>query len=104
MSITRKIIGIILIVIVSGCAAVPMRFTNYGATQEQFMKDRYECYKETQQRASSAYINQYGGFASSQVMPSCSAFNACLASRGYFRSDANGNLVLPAGAEIQCHY
>ena len=102
MSIAIKIIGIILIVVVSGCTSGPTRFTNYGATQEQFMKDRYECYRETQQRASSAYVNRYGGAARSQVIPSCSAFLACLASRGYLLSNTSGNLIVPTGAEIQC--
>lgn len=59
------------------------------------MKDRYECYKETQQRFSDAFVGPYGGSAGSQVIPSCSAFNACMASRGYLRSDTDGNLVVP---------
>ncbi len=97
--------------ILSGCAPSYMRFvSNNNVTQDQFMRDRYACYQETQQRTSAAYINQYGGAASSRVIPSCSAFNACLAARGYYRSDTTnladfqtpGNFSVPQGAVIQC--
>lgn len=99
-----------IIVALQGCAqvqpqpaqAVQMRYTNYAATQEQFLRDRYACLQETQQRVSGAVISGYGGAARSQVIPSCSAMSACLAARGYLRS-SNGNLVVPPGTEIQCH-
>lgn len=108
----RKVILMLLSVFVSGCAnpTYYRYINNQGATQDQFMKDRYACYTETQQRVSGAYVNEYGGASSSQVMPSCSAFNACLAARGYYRSDtqnladfnAPGSLSVPAGAVIYC--
>jgi hypothetical protein len=84
---------------------------NHGASQDQFMRDRYTCYQETKTATSAAAVNQYGGAARSQVMPSCSAFNACLAARGYYRAadTANlddfkqrGNYFVPAGAQVQC--
>jgi hypothetical protein len=107
----KSFLAILLLVTLSGCAPSYIRYFNSnGASQDQFMKDRYACYQETQQRISSAYINQYGGAASSQIMPSCSAINACLAARGYYRSDttkaadlnAPGSLIVPQGAVIQC--
>src|ERR1035437_798853 len=87
-----KSIGIILLIaVLGGCATMPPTYirwmTSTSATQQQFMQDRYACLQETQQRVSGAFVNQYGGASSSQVMPPCSAFNACLASRGYYRSD-----------------
>ena len=111
MRIASKCLGVALVVAaVSGCAPTYIRYINPNATQEQFMKDRYECYQETQQRISGAYVNQYGGAASSRVMPSCSAFNACIAARGYIRSDTTnladfnqpGSLSVPQGAVLQC--
>src|SRR2546425_1016341 len=112
MSTASKQLGIILLVAtVSGCATTYYRYiSTSGATQEQFMRDRYSCYQETQQRVSNAYVNQYGGTSSSQVRPTCSAFNACLAARGYHRSDTTnladfnqpGSLSVPQGAVIQC--
>ena len=53
---SKLAIGLVLILV--GCAApqpqtqqLP-RYTNYSASQDQFMKDRYACYMETQQRVS----------------------------------------------------
>lgn len=97
-----------------GCAQQPLSYirwiSNSNATQEQFMRDRYQCLSETQQRVSQAFINQYGGASNSAVMPSCSAFNACLGAKGYFRSDTTnladfnrpGSLSVPQSAVISC--
>ena len=81
---------------------LPAKYLNYNATQDDFMKARYECYKETAQRVSDVYVNPYGGVAGSEVMPSCSAFNACMASRGFIEADTNGNFAVPQGMEIKC--
>ena len=108
----NKCLRVILVFTVfSGCATTPTYIrwiTTTGATQQQFMNDRYSCLKETQQRVSGAYVNQYGGVSNSQVQPPCSAFNACLAARGYYRSDTTnpadfnhaGSLAVPPGAVI----
>jgi hypothetical protein len=53
---------------------------------------------ETQQPAFQAA----GGAAEGVVEPSCGAFNACLAARGYSQSSA-GSLVVPREAVIRCH-
>jgi hypothetical protein len=110
----RKALGVILLIptlVVAGCAPSYMRYvSNNGASQQQFMQDRYACYQETRERVSSAAVNRYGGAASSQVIPSCSAMGACLAARGYFRSDTSdladfqkpGNYSVPQGAVLQC--
>ena len=108
---TKWICFALLIASVSGCATTYIRYlSTNNATEAQFMQDRYQCYRETQQRVSGAFVNQYGGAASSQVLPSCSAWNACLAARGYYRSDttsvaelhAQGCLFVPQGAVINC--
>jgi len=108
---TTVVIGFLLL-FVAACETSYIRYvnTNRAATQQDFMKTRYLCYKETQQRTESAYINQFGGAASSVVLPACSAFNACLAAQGYYRSDTTdrsvfnnpGNFAVPAGSDIKC--
>lgn len=100
------ILAPLFVAMTSGCTSVPsksapIRFEKTGATQEQLLRDRYECYQETKQRVSGAYVNQYSGVADSRVIPRCDAFKACLAARGYIRSDI-GNLLVPASAVIEC--
>jgi hypothetical protein len=115
MSTMEKSLGIILFAaVVSGCASEPpmyIRYTNNtGATQQQFMNDRYACYKETLEWFSRAAAYQPGGGDVGQVVPPCSPFNDCLAARGYSRSDTQnaaelnqpGSLYVPRGREIQC--
>ena len=49
-------------VAIGGCAPTYVRYlSNKGATQQQFVNDRYACLQQTQQRVSGAYVNQYGG-------------------------------------------
>jgi hypothetical protein len=81
---------------------VPIRhFTRPETTQEQFMKDRYECLQEAEQRVSGAYVNSYGGAASSQVIANCGVWVACLGARGY-TVDPNGNLSAPREMIVRC--
>ena len=111
MQIQGLVLMVALVATTSGCATTYIRWINSrGVSQEQFMKDRYACLQETQQRVSESYINQSGGAASSQVMPSCSAWNSCLSARGYYRSDTTniddfrqpGNLFVPPGTIVYC--
>lgn len=114
MSTAIRSLGILLVAMVSGCAAPAPTYTRYasntGATQQQFMRDRNACYEETRAILSAAVANKYGGAAASQVIPPCRDFNACLAARGYSRSDTSnladlnqpGSLVVPQGAALKC--
>jgi hypothetical protein len=93
--------------LVSGCASAPpppaMRWTsNNHATQEKWLNDRNGCYIETQQRMSEESVDQSGAKANSVDGPICRAFNACMAARGYMRSDTGGNLTIPEGASVLC--
>lgn len=87
-----------LVSILSGCAAV--NYDGPGSFQD-FANARYQCLQETQQRISGGYINQSGGAATSQVMPSCSAFNSCLATKGYYQNQ-NGRFN-PNSIAIRCN-
>jgi hypothetical protein len=82
-----------------------------NSTEQQFLNARYACYQETRQRTYSAYVDVYGGAASSQVLPPCDAFRACLGTRGYFQAantknlndfQAPGNFFIPKGQELRC--
>jgi hypothetical protein len=96
------------LVLVSGCASAPspppvMRWTsNNNATQERWLNDRNSCYIETQQRMSRESVDQSGTKGNSVDGPICRAFNACLAARGYVRSDTTGALTIPEGASVLC--
>lgn len=104
----------ILAITITGCASGPPSYFRFigpaNKTQQEFINERYFCLKETQQRTSNTSVNQYGGSSSSSVIPSCSAFNACLASRGFYRQDTTdlsifnqpGNFSVPQGAVINC--
>ena len=66
------------------------KFSGPGDFQ-QFAQVRYQCLQETSVRQSGAFVNSSGGAATSTVTPNCSAFDACLAAKGYYRNP-NGNL------------
>ena len=89
---------------ISSCVTPPPpRFvSDLGASQDKFMQDRYACLKETQQPTSAAFVGGDTGSARSVVEPSCGAFNACLAARGYSQSET-GPLTVPSEAVIRCH-
>jgi hypothetical protein len=94
-------------VLVSGCSTAPpppvLRWTsNNHAPQEKWLNDRNSCYNETQQRISDGSIDDPGAKANSVDGPLCRAFNACLAARGYMRSDTTGTLTIPEDASVRC--
>lgn len=75
------------------------------------MRDRYACYQETRAAVSNAIVIRQGAAANAQVVPSCDALAACLAARGYYRSDTSnladfnqpGSLRVPPGTVIRCN-
>jgi hypothetical protein len=98
-----------------GCSTSYPRYASHNdpvPTQQQFVQDRYACLLQTQQTVTAAAFDKSGGGAVSRVMPSCSAFNACLAARGYYRVDDTknldvfnipGNFYVPKGAKVTCN-
>jgi hypothetical protein len=79
----------------------PTKFSNPSATREQFMADRYECIKESQQTVSGAVVNQAGGAASTHAVISCGILNSCLGAKKYV-VDPSGPLFAPPGMAIHC--
>jgi hypothetical protein len=102
----------LLAAISNGCSSTSyVRYINTShPTQQQWAQDRYACLQETQQRVSQTAVTQVGGAATSVVMPTCSAFNACMSARGYRRSDtaniadlnSSGSYGVPPSERIQC--
>ncbi len=76
-----------------------LRFDGPGTFQD-FAQVRFQCAQETSRRVSGSFINQYGGSSSSNVIPNCSTFNACLAAKGYYRNP-NGRLDA-SGIQVNC--
>jgi hypothetical protein len=95
----------IALVTLTACTTAPAppqpvsRFTKPGATQEQFMSDRYACYQAAQEQISGPLMNASPGAASGQVVASRSMWLSCMSSRGYV-PDANGPLTAPSGSEL----
>jgi hypothetical protein len=86
----------------AAATAAPSPLLQGGSNPErQFMKDRCECLQDAEQRVSGAYVNAYGGAASSQVVPSCGVWVSCLGARGYV-VDPNGDLAAPPGMMVRC--
>jgi hypothetical protein len=60
-----------------------MAWQKPGAQQNEFTEARYACMQQSQQRHSSAYVNQYGGSSDSSVITNNNLFSACMTSRGW---------------------
>jgi hypothetical protein len=93
----KNLFLLVCVFVLSGCADMApapykgtYRFSGPGTFQE-FAQVRYQCLQETKARVSSGFANEFGASAGSTVKPSCSAFAACLAAKGYY-NDPNGNL------------
>jgi hypothetical protein len=91
-----------LAVFLVACTPPLTRFTRPDTTQQQFMKDRYECLQEAEQRVSGAFANSYGAAASSHERANCGLWYGCLAARGY-ALDKAGDLAAPQGTAVLCY-
>ena len=78
-----------------------IRWSNPNVDEAQFLKDRYECLQQAEQRVSGAYIGAYGGVANSQMVPSCGVWTSCMGARGYV-VEPNGPFVAPPGMGVAC--
>lgn len=100
----RSILFSAALIASGSCAVAPTylaRYTKRGATQEEFMKDRYECMQEARGRVSRAQVNPYGGAAESTIETDCGVWFACLGARGY-RLDPKGELAVPGAMAVGC--
>jgi hypothetical protein len=72
-------IGVLLVV--GGCETPA--WNKQGASLADFNGDKYQCMQQSQQQTSSAYVNRYGGVASSGQSTNEPLFNACMNARGW---------------------
>lgn len=57
--------GLVALALLASACAAPMAWNKPGASVADFNTERYQCMQESKQQVSSAYINRYGGAASS---------------------------------------
>lgn len=77
-----------------------MRWSKQGGTQEQFLKDRYDCITEARTRSTSgAAYGQYAAVHSGEVI-SASIVRPCLEARGY-QMDLSGPFGPPGGVGVR---
>ncbi len=85
------------------CAALQMGWYKPGASEADFAQDKYSCMESSQERVSGAYVNPYGGAASSGTTTNIPLFQACMEARGYTwtsRAEVN-NLELQSAQASQ---
>jgi hypothetical protein len=67
------------------CACAPQSlWLKPGAAADDFSNDKYACMQQSQQQNSSAYVDRYGGVASSGMITNGNLFGACMNARGWY--------------------
>ena len=79
----RYILPLFVIAALTGCASMNFGWYKPGGSQQEFAEDKYECMSKSQMEASGAYVNAYGGAASSQTTTNLPLFQACMQAGGY---------------------
>ena len=87
------------IFLLTSCSPSVMTFEGPpNATQADLLAARYQCAQENVVEVSSGYLGAYSGSYGKTSLPSCSMMNACMAAKGYKRSeagtlDASGHVI-----------
>ena len=71
----------------ASCAA-KQEWVKPGAGQNEFTQARYSCLQQSQQSFGAAYVNRYGGSASSGMTTNGGLFDACMNSQGWILQGA----------------
>ena len=74
----RYILPLATFAALTGCAAMNTGWYKPGMSQQEFAQDKYECMSGSQMQASGAYVNAYGGAASSGTTTNMPLFQACM--------------------------
>lgn len=91
--------ALLLCFLFTACARPTVRvyhWTKNGATQQQFMTDRYECMKESRKSVYGGYANRYAAASSGNEVTDFGMFTGCMTAKGYM-PDEEGNLYPPPG-------
>jgi hypothetical protein len=76
--------SIVALAALSACAHGPVTvWVKPGASQSDFAQARYNCMQQSQQRVSTAFVNQYGGAANNSVITNQNLFGACMNAQGW---------------------
>jgi hypothetical protein len=78
----KRIFILICAVFLSSCAQNNV-WVKPGAAQGEFAQAKYSCMQQSQQRISGAYVNQYGGSSSSEVITNNALWSACMNASGW---------------------
>ena len=68
---------------VAGCGQTTMVWNKPAASAAEFNTDNYRCMQQSQQQTSSAYVDRYGGRASSGQSTNGPLFHACMNAAGW---------------------
>ena len=79
---TKKI-GPIALALLAGACAAPQAWNKPGASVADFNTEKYECMQASQHQVSSAYVNRYGGAASSEQTTNAPLYAACMNAHGW---------------------
>ncbi len=96
-------VGVLVALMLTGCAQYVqhnLRWDKPGATEQQFMTDRYQCLQEAREQRASGYADASGAQYGSRAVVNMSMFQACLTARGYARNDASGQFGPPPGGTV----
>src|SRR5690242_16058312 len=92
----NKLFSLICVVALAACA--PMTWVKPGATRDDFSRARYSCVQQSQQRVSGAVVNQFGGYATNQVVTNEGVFDACMNAEGWYLQEQTATITATATA------
>jgi hypothetical protein len=76
--------GIVFSIFLISCAQQAQQlWSKPGSAPDDFNRDRYACLQQSQQPTSSAYLNQYGGVANSNIVTNGGLYGACMNAGGW---------------------
>jgi hypothetical protein len=95
----RAVMLFCLLLSLTGCAKT-MAFSKAGATQTQFMQDRYACIQQSTVTNVEGRSYEGTGSVSTSLAVGQGVFVSCMSLKGY-QLDENGTLLPPAGGEVR---
>ena len=78
--------ALLVLTLLSACAREKV-WLKPGAGQAEFSQEKYACLQQSQQPASSAYVDRYGGSSRSNIITNGGLYDACMNARGWMLAD-----------------
>jgi hypothetical protein len=75
--------------LLNACAGQPaatpqvMRYSKAGASEQEFVQDRYACVQQAQQPRTAGYVGPYGGASRGVIVTNSAVFLSCMSAKGY---------------------